>query len=272
MLTMEHPTEETLELLTAYYHHDLEPLLSALSEDCVWISPAERILIGATAIRAEFDCGILFPVFHMEDSNLMELPGTEPGQTVVCGDFMLYSDPGAEMVLAERQRITFCYREEKIGWKLYHMHVSNLWKELAEGEIFPVQLSRQTYLYIDRILKKSGQRAGKRLILKEDGAVRFVDPNLILYVEAAGKASILHMVDSVISVPQSITALEAELPDHFLRAHRSFLVNCRYITRVERFAIVFVTGDQLPIPKLRYAEVRDALTARIAEQGSRKKS
>lgn len=255
--------EETLSLLTEYYHHNLEPFLSGLSEDCCWISPAERIIRGAEAIRAEFK-EIVMPVCHIKQAELFQLGDSDSGQIIVYGTYIVYADSQAEMLFADYQRVTFCYRKEQEEWRLYHIHVSNLWNELREEEVFPVKISRQTYLYVCRLLEENGKKGKKRLMLKANGGARFIDPDRVLYVEAMGKNSIVHMVDSVLSVNQSISMFEEQLSGHFLRPHRSYLVNCSYVSQIERYVITFITGEQLPIPKQRYTEIRDLLVEQIA--------
>lgn len=65
-------------------------------------------------------------------------------QIGVFGNYSLFSDVRSEMILALKQRVTMMFRKEKDGFRLYHIHVSNEWEELAGNEIFPVQVSRQT--------------------------------------------------------------------------------------------------------------------------------
>lgn len=257
-MNMENPVQETLSLITEYYHHNLEPFFAALSEDCCWISPAEKIIRGAEAIRAEFK-EIVMPVCHIEQAELFQLGDSASGHITVCGNYLIYAaDSQSEMMFADQQRLTFCYRRQGETWQLYHMHVSNLWKPLEEEEVFPVKISRQTYDYVRRMLEEKGKKPRKRLMLKTGGGACFIDPDRVLYAEAMGKKSIVHMVGSVLSVNQSISTLEEGLTEDFLRLHRSYIVNCRYVSKIERYMLTFITGEQLPIPKQRYKEIRDA--------------
>ena len=49
----------------------------------------------------------------------------------------------------------------------------------------------------------------------------------------------------------------------FCRIHRSYLVNCRFVLQVERYAVTLINGTVLPIPAKRYMEVREEITALI---------
>ena len=55
------------------------------------------------------------------------------------------------------------------------MHVSNEYNELVGDEIFPVQVSRQTYQYVQRLLRESGKSNNRRLAVKENGSVSFIE-------------------------------------------------------------------------------------------------
>lgn len=151
-LNMTHPAEETLYLLTEYYHHNLQPLFSVLADDCCWISPADQLIQGAEAIRGIFDLGMRMPVFHLKDAQFCQMPSGSPDQITVYGVYDAYSDLDNEMLLAAHQRVTFCYRREADGWKLYHMHVSNPWSQVSGDEVFPDEISRETYEYLQECI------------------------------------------------------------------------------------------------------------------------
>lgn len=150
---MANPAEETLYLLTEYYHHNPQPLLSALSDDCCWISPMEQVFLGAETIRGQFSGGLLSPVFHLKDAKFCQIGSGSSDQITVYGEYYAYSDLDSEMLLAERQRITFCYRRENGVWLLYHMHVSMPWSQVSGNEVFPDQISRQTYEYLQECIE-----------------------------------------------------------------------------------------------------------------------
>lgn len=77
----------------------------------------------------------------------------------------------------------------------------------------------------------------------------------IIYIEAADNYSVLHTVNRNIVIHKSISYLAAVFPDFFCRIHRSYFVNCHYVSKVEKYYVTLVTGETLPIPEKRYAEV-----------------
>lgn len=133
----ENACEAARYIMTEYYRLNVEPFFSVLSQNCVWILPGGQIVIGAEAIRAMFQDGFIMPPFQAEDVEFDLLNTGSPEQIGVFGTYALFSDVKSEIILAGKQRVTMMFRKEKDGFRLYHLHTSNEWHELAEGEIFP---------------------------------------------------------------------------------------------------------------------------------------
>ena len=260
-ISAENAAEMSRYIITEYYKLNIEPFFSVLSKNCVWILPGGQIVVGAEAIRAMFQDGFVMPPFQVEDMVFDLLNTGSPKQIGVFGTYSLFSDVRSEMILALKQRITMMFRKEKDGFRLYHLHVSNEWEELAGNEIFPVQVSRQTYHYVQKLLQKSGQAPNRRIIIKVENATYSFDPDLVLYVEATGKVCTVYMMNRTMVIRQPLTALETQFPKQFCRIHRSYLVNCRFILQTERYAVTLINGTVLPIPAKRYTEVREEITA-----------
>lgn len=262
--------ENTLELIQEYYRLNTEPLFSVLSDDCVWMGTGNVLASGAAAIRGFFKDGFVMPPYHLEEPDFRLVETGCEGQLMVLGQYALYSDGDAPFVNAVKQRATFCFRQEKNEWRLYHMHVSNEWSELVGDEVFPVQISTQTYHYVKKLLAESVSRKSHTLIIKTDLSNQFVDTNLIVYIQATDRDCILHMLSERKQVSRMLKDLEEQLPPNFYRIHRSFCVNSDYVAKIERYAVTLVTGEELPIPKMRYMQIREELTARIEKRTFRK--
>ena len=56
---------------------------------------------------------------------------------------------------------------------------------------------------------------------------------------------------------KKLDELENELKNMgFVRAHLSFLVNMKYITKISSYVMTLTTGKKIPVPKARYAQVK----------------
>ena len=249
--------EDTLYIIREYYHLNTEPLFSVLAKDCVWLSIGNLTVFGAEAIKAQFKNGFIMPPFEVEEPHFCQIETGNESQLMVLGEYMLYASENSEIICTTKQRLTFCYRQESEGFRLYHMHVSNEYNELVGEEIFPVQISRQTYQYVQSLLRESGKNNNRRLAVKENGSIRFLDTGMIQYIQALERESIIHLVNEKRQVQTSIKELEKELPAHFYRLHRSYFINCDYVAKIERYNLTLITGEELPIPKMRYMEIRE---------------
>lgn len=258
--------ENTLDIITEYYRLNTEPLFSVLADDCVWLGTGNLLASGAAAIRGFFKGGFIMPFFHLEEPDFRLIETGCRGQLIVLGQYTLYSDGDAQLICAGKQRATFCYRQESGEWRLYHMHISNEWNELVGGEIFPVQIGTQTYHYFKKMLAESVSRKPPMLIIKTDLANQFIDTNTIIYIQAMDRDCILHMLNERKQVSRALKELQEQLPSNFYRIHRSFCVNSDYVTKIERYNVTLITGEELPVPKMRYTRIREELTALIEKR------
>ncbi len=69
----------------------------------------------------------------------------------------------------------------------------------------------------------------------------------ILYIEIYGREAVLHTAKQSYTFHRSLSEIEQELPEEFLRCHRSYLVNMRHIARAEAGDFLLKDGRQVPI-------------------------
>ena len=81
----------------------------------------------------------------------------------------------------------------------------------------------------------------------------------LAYLEVCQKKLHFHLTDGQIrQIPGTISSVEAELlaqPD-FIKIHRSYIVNLRHISSLSPEGCVLTSGDNLPISRLLYQQVR----------------
>lgn len=97
-----------------------------------------------------------------------------------------------------------------------------------------------------------------------EGEKRLYTDN-ILYVESRGHKSVFHYMEAELvnyQIYSKLDALERSLDGHgFLRIHKSYLVNMKHIRRVSNYIVSLDTGEELPVPRLRFQTVREAFVA-----------
>lgn len=91
------------------------------------------------------------------------------------------------------------------------------------------------------------------------GRIQSFLPEDILYVAAENACSRIVCPYRAVSVRHPLIQIQELLPDHFLRVHRSFLVNRSHITHLFPRVLFLSNGDRLPVPKEKYNWLRDLL-------------
>ena len=108
---------------------------------------------------------------------------------------------------------------------------------------------------LDQELKQ--EQKEKDFVL-ESGTLSYRFPvRKTVYIEAEGKYLNIYQTDDTFYVRYQISVLEEQLKEHnFLRIHKSYLVNPRYIYLMEPSWAVLEGGKRLPVSRHRYKEVQ----------------
>lgn len=108
------------------------------------------------------------------------------------------------------------------------------------------------------IIERLNNSESQKLLLKSNQAYVSVHPQKIIYVEYANRTLTLRMINKSLNLNYTLGDLEKMLQEYgFIRTHKSFLVNYRYIENISRRGIKMDTGELLPISKNRVTEVKD---------------
>lgn len=87
----------------------------------------------------------------------------------------------------------------------------------------------------------------------------------ILYVESRKhKAVFSYLEEEVVhyQVYEKLDQIEEILaPYGFLRIHKSYLINMKHISKINNYIAYLDSGEQLPIPRLRFKEVKETFVA-----------
>lgn len=96
---------------------------------------------------------------------------------------------------------------------------------------------------------------------------RFVEGNVrlrvddIIYIETNRHKNIFYTQEGTYSIYKKMDELEMELKGvGFVRIHQSFLINMRYIEKINSYVMVLTTGKEISVPKSRYPEVKRQYT------------
>lgn len=105
----------------------------------------------------------------------------------------------------------------------------------------------------------------QRVVVKENGEIRIIPLDQLLFLEAADDYVKVHTKDKYYLKYQTMARFEQQLPAHqFIRIHRSYIVNTNYINKIEllekeQYIILLNNGKNLPISKTGYSKLKTFL-------------
>lgn len=113
--------------------------------------------------------------------------------------------------------------------------------------------------YLNEALREAQSHAD-RLLFAVNGQPCAIKYDDILYLESSKRLIYLHLTDEQ-KENKCFYAVMAELEEQlalagFLRVHKSYLVNMRYIEKLNYNGVVLVNKEELPISQKRYSEIK----------------
>lgn len=161
----------------------------------------------------------------------------------------------ADHLRAEQNNIEIIYisnREDRVFDSL---------RSMPCGFIRKSRFLQDTAEIVNLYLKKRAARSRHpRLVLHSQNGMESVQLDQLVYVEGVGKYQDLVVKDSIkpIQVRRSMQELENELTSYgFLRVHKGYLVNYRFIRRIDEADILLTTGETLPIARRKLGEIKE---------------
>ena len=113
----------------------------------------------------------------------------------------------------------------------------------------------------DAVLAECRKRTQHSLILRCKTGITRVELDKLEYCEVIRRSLLLHKTDgTVLEAAGSMDSLCESLAEHrnFLRIHRSYLVNLEHIQTIMPKTLVMSSRAELPIPRGRFNDIKDA--------------
>ena len=119
--------------------------------------------------------------------------------------------------------------------------------------------SRELPALLEEYVRTWRERTDRLLFTETGGRTVAVDPAELIYVEAAGKTQRLVFPDTApILVRDTMRDLEEKLTAFgFIRIHKGFLVNYRFIRRITSRCVLLDDGSDLPVGRDRLSPARE---------------
>lgn len=123
------------------------------------------------------------------------------------------------------------------GYEVEALHY--LLKPVSREKLFAV---------LDRFVKRR-EKKGDLVVAGEQGILH-IAPEEVLYCEAVGKKTHVHMEGGAALVcDEGIGAFAGRLPGGFVSCHRSYIVNLRHVRSVGRTEAALDNGERVPLSR-----------------------
>lgn len=111
------------------------------------------------------------------------------------------------------------------------------------------------------------RKSANRLFLTTlDGGKIKIDLEELLYVEVFGNELDFHCKREIVRTLGALSSMEEILPKtEFYRSHRNFIVNLRYVQKIERYYFGMQNGEMVAVAKNRFTEARAVFEKYLSE-------
>lgn len=123
------------------------------------------------------------------------------------------------------------------GYEVSALHY--LMKPVSEQKLFEV---------LDKACRKLG-KSERTILLKAEGESVCVPVGSIMYIESFAHTVEITTNKGKIKAGLSISDLEAELSDGFIRCHRSYTVGLKYIKRIRQTEVILDNDISIPLSR-----------------------
>ena len=123
---------------------------------------------------------------------------------------------------------------------------------------------------MDSALEACSREQENGILLHCKSGITFLDPERLEFCEVLHRTLLFHLASGkVLESTGSLDELSRRLMSHgcFLRIHRSYLVHLGYVRSISYRAVTMASMAELPIPRGKYNEIKDAFLAYAFRNG-----
>lgn len=137
-------------------------------------------------------------------------------------------------------------------------------KERFEAAINKVTKSENTMPQAIPVELNKQNLEQARIVVKQGSDIKIIPLNTVQYIEAYDDYVKIHVEEKYHVKKQTMTYYEKNLPDQFMRVHRSYLLNIDFLQKIESFeknsyVAILKNGKRVPISRNTYSDVKARL-------------
>ena len=128
-------------------------------------------------------------------------------------------------------------------------------------------LQQKSAIQTEALLETAAQPPvqNNRIVVKDGGKIKIIPVGQVQYLEAADDYVKIHISEGSFLKKKTMQYFEQLLqPHHFVRIHRSFIINTQLITRIDPYEkeshlVLLTSGAKLPVSKAGYLKLKEML-------------
>lgn len=104
-----------------------------------------------------------------------------------------------------------------------------------------------------------------RIVVKDSGTIKIIPVQKVIFIEAADDYVKIHTADGKFLKKKTLSFFENALkPYHFVRVHRSYLINTNFISKIEPYEkeghlALLSGGNNVPVSRVGYTKLKEVL-------------
>lgn len=253
--------DKSIHIITEYYNNNLQPYFDNISEDVLWIGPAERQEIrGREQVISTFSAEVHGLSFTMGSIRAICISPSKTAYEVIL-QYEIYTHYPDGNTDLHNQRIHYSWYKKKVRtesgsdfrWEIAVLHISNAWPYDSRDTIYPIHY-QSLGLPVQLVEKPERYMT----VTANDMSVHRIPINHLLYIETIKRTAKLriHTSTDTIIVNGTLPDFEKTYSDFLLRIHSGFLINPECVSKIERFTVTMSNGAKLPVPEKKYTTIK----------------
>jgi len=268
-LNIQQILEHSIYIITKYYDNEITPFLESMHEEVLWLGPSDKHRIETKAL--------LVDTFAKENNNLRFSLYDMSAECIyhtrthceILVNYIVDSFYPDESIIRCNQRVHLSWQNAEvidndgvttIEPRIRVCNISNSIPYDSRDTIYPIHFASHPFAKGFLLSGDSGQ---KLKIKGKGNAVHYILESMITYISNSDHNATIHTVGNDFVCACSLSELEDQLPDYFVRCHSSYMVNAKFVKNIKRFRVALEDGNEIPIPEKKYTKVRDEIERKI---------
>ena len=252
--------ELTKNIVRGYINGNPDPWFDSLSQNFVFVSDTENIIIGADNIRQFFfffckrGRGMLYRVNYSRFSLSSKI-------AIVVANIVTDTQNNKDIRVSSCY--TFVYQLIGKDTKLVFEHTSYTFFQEQDNipDNAPLAMDTNTLSFVKQLLMEHSFY--EKICVISNGQTLYIDPKSLIYIKANNTGTELYCIDRVISCSKKLYEIKSMLKDYFYQIHRSYIINIHYLVSIKCYEARLISGITLSIPSANYGKIKKDLEERI---------